>query len=764
MRTALYSVFGGFLINFNLADPSGQGQGAMQASIYRQRSLSYFRLLGMLLAGILFLFAAPAQALNFVTNDNFIAGTDPWKLRFAAGGAGTLTNANGWGRGNITAGGSTRGSVGIEQTFREPLLNGVTYTIAFDLIAEAPKTIDVVVFDSSRAIIGDFHNIPAETKSARRTLTYTHTQPDAADAILSFHIGGNATDVGIDNVVFARQGSPSQLLARKPDGTWSFPTVKVGGKSWNAGTYDFSYAGYIYGERDDFIDIPSATRTISAVNNEDITDKLNAALAALPNGGTVIIPAGTFRIGAGKTNNAVSVGTDNTVIKGAGMGVTLLKVDPTYHVASQASTFSYGVIAFTKPKSSNWFYGGGITTATETVLLGARAITVADASAFSVGDAIVIRQVMWKSFVEQYAYNDSLAVYDASLAAKPWRWTNYDANNNPLFNNKNHSFRYYRKVVSKNGNTLSLDVPIPHELNPVNMPVSVGGPGVVPLRNCGMQDLTLTADPEDGVDRPQSSLGTTIMIGGLVHGLFKNVAIDSFRSLGFATNQSVNISFINCVGSNGLNGGEGGAGYAFYIKGQNLLYKNCLAFHCGAGFTSAGPTGSNIVIKNCRSKDYRWNPDRTSGQQVDDTHVKFAHGILWDNHYSKEAGMLMVNRGTLSGAAYETCGWSIVWNAQNEGWDTKSSTGVSFRHNYLGLTPAEFGMVIGPHAGNGPAGISVRDGYRYYPSSSKGVAVRTSTNLQVGTAVNRVLYEYTGQPVAESLYDIQFAQRAKLLP
>lgn len=31
-------------------------------------------------------------------------------------------------------------------------------------------------------------------------------------------------------------------------------------------------------------------------------------------------------------------------------------------------------------------------------------------------------------------------------------------------------------------------------------------------------------------------------------------------------------------------------------------------------------------------------------------------------------------------------------------------------------------------------------------------------------AYNRVLYEHTGSPVAESIYDIQFAQRAKLLP
>lgn len=74
------------------------------------------------------LFAAPAQALNLITN--------------------------GWGRVDITAGGSARRDVSIGQKFRELLLNGVTYTVAFDLRADASKTIDVAVLNSSGAVFG----------------------------------------------------------------------------------------------------------------------------------------------------------------------------------------------------------------------------------------------------------------------------------------------------------------------------------------------------------------------------------------------------------------------------------------------------------------------------------------------------------------------------------------------------------------------------------------------------------------------------------
>jgi len=58
----------------------------------------------------------------------------------------------------------------------------------------------------------------------------------------------------------------------------------------------------------------------------------------------------------------------------------------------------------------------------------------------------------------------------------------------------------------------------------------------------------------------------------------------------------------------------------------------------------------------------------------------------------------------------------------------------------------------------------VYDGYTHFPNSSIGSPVTPGPGLQVGSVANRVLYDYTGHPVAQSLYDIQFAQRAKLLP
>jgi|GEM_PF-1559335 Carbohydrate binding domain. len=720
---------------------------------------------GLALAlGLLLLAAAPlARAYNAILNDNFAAGAAPWTLKLGGGASATLGTDDGWGRVLIANGGTSKSHVNLEHELQHPLVNGVTYTIAFDAKAASSKSIDVLLRDGS-TVHGGTYGITVSTTPNRHTITYTHTGATTDTAELSLRIGGDTATLHIDNVVVTRQGQSSQLLS-KVGGAWQFNTLSVGGQSWNAGTYDFSYAGYQYGEREEFIDIPSATQTISATSGEDITAKLNAALAALPpGGGTVVIPAGNFRIGTGVTGDAVVVSTDNTVIKGAGPGLTTLTIDPTYHSAAspgdrREAAFSHAAVTFRKPDAANWIYGNAPANAAKVsapVALGSRTITVSDpANKLASATHVVVRQIMWPAFVQAYAYDPG--------SSRPYKWTNYD-DDVPLFSAPKYALTYYRRIVSRDGNTLTLDIPIPHPLDPADADITV-----VPrsptsfVQNSGLQDLTIVAPPEDGVANPEDSTGTSVMATGLLNGLFKDVELAGFRSLGFATTYAVNTTFLRCSALDALNCGKGGNGYGFYIRGQNLLYKNCVADNVRHGYTTAAPQTSNIVLKNCASFFYRFHSSITDGgESVDDTHLQFSHGILWDNHYAHEAGLLMINRGSLSSLAYETCGWTIVWNYENEGFNTLDAHDKDLRHNLLGVTPAMFGIVVGAHKGTGPA-IRVQDGYARYPATTWGSQV-TSSSLHVGPVANRVLYEHTGSPVAESIYDIQFAQRAKLLP
>lgn len=715
----------------------------------------------------------PARAF-LVANGDFSAGTAPWALITSTSASATLSASGGEGRVNITAGGTSRSHVTLRQPLAGPLAAGVTYVITFDARADSPKPFDVLFRAATYTVLGGVYGLTAGPTPAPYVVEYTHLATDAADARLDFRLGANNTGITIDNVVVAPKGKISQLLTRDAAGRWVFPAVTLGDREWRANAYDFSYAGYRYGEREQPDGVPSAVVTLDVTPGENITKALNTAIQSLraTEGGTVLIPAGTYEIGAYKMDTpeaqrVVTIDHDNVFLRGAPGGATVLRVSADYHPPG-GDTYNEGVITFSRDDSQGWHYSPNGTAATRPVEFGSREIEVENPGNFEVHDVIVIRQQMWRSFVEMYAFDPVTA------PSRPWRWASYDAAGNVAFEHGKNSFTYRRRVLGKEGSVLRLDVPIPRRLDPADARVNVIRTHVALLRNCGLIDLTFTAVPEAGVTKAQDSLGSTLMIRGLLDGLFRNVNIASFRSIAFGTGFASHLSFIECRAADALNRGEGGRGYGFYIRGQNLLYLRCTAERLRHGYTTASPQTSNVVIKDCVSNDYTFNSDLPPGEYVDDTHLKYSHGLLWDGHRANEAGLLMVNRQRHSGnEAYETCGWAVVWNYRNEGnspgfqgTPTKDySRGHDCRETTLALTPQGFGLVIGAHAGSGPDGLIVRDGYKWLPTvprmtTDKGRIV-TNPALHV-PAHSRVLYEHVGSPVAYSLYEALFASREPL--
>lgn len=201
---------------------------------------------GRALPALVFALAAcvlPARA-HLVANGDFAAGAAPWSLAVASIASATLTTPGGEGRVNITAGGTSRSHVILQQTLAQPLAAGVTYVISFDARADAAKPFDVLVRAATSAVLGGVYGLAAGPTPTPYVVEYTHLGTDAAGARLNFRLGGNATGVTIDNVRFAPKGQPSQLLTRDASGAWVFPAVAAGGKPWRANGYDFSYSGY----------------------------------------------------------------------------------------------------------------------------------------------------------------------------------------------------------------------------------------------------------------------------------------------------------------------------------------------------------------------------------------------------------------------------------------------------------------------------------------------------------------------------------------
>ena len=146
------------------------------------------------------LVAHPACAENLVRNGDFSAGAEHWNLRLAAGHQASLVINEGEASILIVAGGSSRWTINLEQTFAAPFRQGVTYTISFDLRADTPRAIDAVLRARSGNILGASYRVPADPKIRRETFTYTHKEADG-EAKLAFRLGGESTAIAIDNVV-----------------------------------------------------------------------------------------------------------------------------------------------------------------------------------------------------------------------------------------------------------------------------------------------------------------------------------------------------------------------------------------------------------------------------------------------------------------------------------------------------------------------------------------------------------------------------------
>jgi hypothetical protein len=530
----------------------------------------------------------------------------------------------------------------------------------------------------------------------------------------------------------------TKLLSKDGNGDWQFNTLKVGGKTWNIGEFDFSYAGYKYNDQAYGTGVPIKIITIEASIGEDITDKINEAVNTLKStsGGIVKIPAGSFKLG---TNRKVAkVTCDNVIIRGAGKDATLLTVDSTY---GSSDDFSIGAIQFGGDYS--WKDATPLnhpelsfTTVASDIVKGSRSVTVADAASFSVGDYINIRQQQWPAFNAQF-FNGTAS----------------------LLTNNSYAFHYLRRIVDKKGNTITLDIPLDLDLSPANKIIDFYKVDSFFVKNVGLEALsidvmangTITYDASGKKVIKNTNTGTAVAFTGVWNGWAKDVKLTNINSLGFAASYSSGLTFDSCSVDTARNRNGGGSGYGYYIKAQNLLYINSSANEVRHGFTTANPVTSNIVIKNCRSSNLGFDAG-LAGEAVDDTHIGFAHGILFDNHHMDASGLFMFYRGSLSTNAFHTCGWAVVWNVYDSARNPNK-----MHQDEIKITPGLYAYVIGVHGGED---LKIYDGAQRDPDVTG--QIEKDPALHVGSFANKVLYEGIGLPGLEpsSLYDIMYKMRS----
>jgi hypothetical protein len=526
-----------------------------------------------------------------------------------------------------------------------------------------------------------------------------------------------------------------------------FPYNSVSGKyeitpvTYNSRTWkllDYSYTGYNLGQTPLQSGIPCNVITISGTG--DITQELQNDINTVgaSGGGIVKIPAGTYTITQSSLGRPVGINYDNVSVEGAGSGYTIINVPAAHAYDDAANTFE-GTFTFEKNYfawNKGWVEGGtDLSHVTNTIAEGATYITgLSSLSNVTVGSWIVIQQYFWAAFC---AANSSST------------WTSGDPGD------REYSFTYLRKVLSKDASGITIDAPIPYTLDPANNTIYIKTSGATNgmLQNVGISGMTIQfADNNNGTSansRAGMPAGCAVYFEGVVNGWVKDVTVINFPRYGIHPDYSARITIEDCFIKKTQDYGGGGAGYGFYVNcSQNILIKRCVGQEARHNFIISRALSHYVVITRCSSFD---------AMESEDTHFGFAHAILKDKYVQGNGNATNgYNRGTTSGNAYESLGTGALWNFYGDGYHGQ------WHGAEVNLSPSGNGyaMEIGV-AGN----YTVNDGAGYAGGSyAGGTAIASGSGLQVGPSTWRqnVLYEGVGYQAGlqpDSLYEEQLKNR-----
>lgn len=148
-----------------------------------------------------FLAAPGAFAENLVRNGDFSGGAESWVLRLAPNTQATLVINEGEASILVVSSTASRWTINLEQALATPIRQGVTYQVSFDVRSDTPRPIDAVIRGRSGNILGAAYGIPTAPQRRQEGFTYVHKKDDTS-VRLAFRLGGEATAITIDNVVF----------------------------------------------------------------------------------------------------------------------------------------------------------------------------------------------------------------------------------------------------------------------------------------------------------------------------------------------------------------------------------------------------------------------------------------------------------------------------------------------------------------------------------------------------------------------------------
>lgn len=372
--------------------------------------------------------------------------------------------------------------------------------------------------------------------------------------------------------------------------------------------HDFSHAGYHGGgvplpERtENIVDVTQAPYSADNTGVSDVTAILQQALndVGASGGGVVYMPAGTYRISPESgENHALTITKSNTILRGAGAGLTFLYND-------QANMRQKSVI-YVSPAWAGWFSSAGSSTNIRYDLTEAtRVIPVESVSGYQAGDKVVVLNTATEAFIAEHGMTGMWSTTAMRGVAHKRIIDSVD-------------------VVRK---LLILDAPTRYPLKTRDQArVHKAKPH---LQECALEDFSIgmLENPETGwgdndytipgTGAYETHFATVLKFEYTENSWVKGISTYKpesntldvhLQSNCLLLNMCRHITVDSCDFQKPQYEGGGGNGYMYTLHANDCLIRNSRANHSRHNYDFKYPYCNGNVILNCRAENSRYSSD-----------------------------------------------------------------------------------------------------------------------------------------------------------
>lgn len=414
----------------------------------------------------------------------------------------------------------------------------------------------------------------------------------------------------------------SEWIATTSEGKLTYKSTPAGDR-----IMDFSFAGY--GGGGVAIPIPPVVKALQPSGGEDDSAAIQAAIDEVAKGriasnfrGAILLSPGTFLC-----KSPIKIAESGVVLRGSGSGEkgTILKLAGTPHLCLSI-----------KGPSPTKSPDKGVKITDAYVPSGTNVVTVADASAFKVGDVVHVLHPVTPEWVA-YMGMDKM-VRDG----KAEHWVS-------------GTITTERSIAKIDRNRITLDIPLSDALDSKHL----GSGGAIlakaapsnRITQVGIENLRIVSPPQEmQITDPHFQ---AIRIDNVADAWVRDLAIEeTVNSVGVGHGARrvtlQNISINHTVATKGAaKPGD------FGCDGSQILFDRCSG-KCNDVFylaTGGAVTGPNVML-NCTFH----------GNGHIQPHMRWATGLLIDGCKVPEGGIDFMNRGQMGSGHGWTMGWAVAWN------------------------------------------------------------------------------------------------------